>query len=196
MSGARIQADDGYTLAEALAALLILGMAMTGLFAGTRVLVQAQGRTSNLVADDRAIAQARTAFDGAATNAWATRALLANRFDGDARGFRYSCNGLTTVCGVSLSDNGADSLLLVIGPDGDRTRWKLPHGRAAYLVYNSTSGGFRGWQAGNNHGLLRSISVVRPVGGGDSPMISARLWIEQSQTCEFDTITRACRPSR
>lgn len=196
MSGAGIEADDGYTLAEALAALLILGMAMTGLFAGTRVLVQAQGRTSKVISDDRAIASARDAFEAAATDAWAIKAVLAERFDGEAREFRYPCTANKAECGVRLSDNGADGVLSVTGPDGRKAEWRLPHGQGAYLVYNSTSGGFRGWQVGNNHGLLRSIHVVRPAGDGDTPMISARLWIEQSQTCEFDTITRACRPSR
>lgn len=195
MSGAIIRADDGYTLAEALAALLILGMAMTGLFAGTRLLVQAQGRTSKVIADDRAMTSARGAFEASATNASAIKAVLAERFDGSVRAFQYPC-ARAAGCGVSLSDRGVDGVMTVIGPDGRETQWKLPHGRGAYLVYNSTSGGFRGWQADDNHGLLRSINVVRPAGDGDAPMISARLWIEQSQTCEFDTITRACRPSR
>jgi hypothetical protein len=195
MSGANIRSDDGYTLAEALAALLILGLAMTGLFAGTRLLVQAQGRTSKVIADDRAVASARTAFEASATNASAIKAVLANQFNGGARSFQYPCAS-TSGCGVSFTDRGEDGVLTVVGADGRRTTFRLPHGRGAYLVYNSTSGGFLGWQVGNNHGLLRSINVVRPAGDGDTPMISARLWIEQSQTCEFDTITRACRPSR
>lgn len=184
--------EAGATLAEALAALLILGLAIGGLVHGTWIISRAQASVSRTLAQATATRGAQKAFEAALATPAAGRAAADGRLDGRRRALGRPCEAVTP-CGVILSDRGRDGLLVVRDEEGVSEQWILPSGRGAYLVYNSTAGSFPDWNINDNRGLLRSISVVWPVGGDDTPMISARLWIEQSAACEFDTIAKTCR---
>lgn len=185
--------QDGYTLAEALAALLIIGLAMGGLFEGARVLSKGQTRAAETIAGSRALSRAQKAVGQIATSPEFANALLSDGLTGDARQFRYDC-GTHGPCTATLRNQGiGEGVLVLTGGGGATRRYPLPRGNDAYFVYNSTEGGFGRWPTAPKEGYLRAITVMRPAGGGDVPLVSARVWIEQSRACEFDPISRTCR---
>ena len=88
--------DGGYTLAETLAAMLIIGLAMGGLFEGSRLVARLQTPTATAVAEARMLRRAEIGL----------AALLAARppddrsMTGDAGGFTFDCPA--GQCGASL----------------------------------------------------------------------------------------------
>lgn len=178
--------DAGYTLAETLAAMLIIGLAMGGLFEGSRLVARMQKPTATAVAEARML---RRAENGLA-------ALLAVRppddrtLTGDAAGFTFQCSA--GQCGASL-------LATAPGPRLQLTRGKvsqaypLPDVQELNLVYDARSGRFDHWPLLGEPESLRGVAVIGKQAGGDVPIVAVSSWIEQSKTCEYDMVARACR---
>jgi len=186
MSGRRISpSDDGYSLAEALAALLIIGLTMGLLFQGVQALAKLQARTLTIARQSRTLAEAERAL----TALLADRARLDAELSGDASGLRFACS--SRPCSATL-DVAPDKMTLRVMRDRTAHSYDIPAGEPAKLVYEGEDGRYDIWPPSDRQVALRGVSVVGAA-GGERPLIVARPWIEQPTHCEFDMIARACR---
>lgn len=184
--------EDGYTLAEALAALLIIGLAMGGLFEGARVLSRMQRASAEAVLAGRETKAVQAAFATFVAAPAMADAALAGKLEGGPASLVYDCPGEERCTAVIETRGGRPSLRISDGY-GVARQFRLEGPDTPNFVYISTLGRFLHWPSEHNHGTLRSIVIVRPAGGVDLPLLSARVWIEQSRTCEYDLISRTCR---
>lgn len=182
--------DEGYTLAEMLAALTILGLAMGGL--GLVVsLIARQQLAANRV-------QAHLAADRAADQAL-TRLLVqaeANDIHGDGHGLSFTCGAAT--CGASLQADGRRTLLVLQDRSGPARRLRLRR-QGARLSYVDGLGVADSWPraaepTANSPARdmsLHAVLLAAPDAG--APMAVARVWTRETRDCQFDAIIGACR---
>lgn len=180
--------DDGYTLAEMLAALTILGLAMGGL--GLVVsLISRQQLTSNRIqarlAADRAVDQALTrwlAQDGATT------------LQGDATGLSFSCVAAT--CAASLQAEGRRMLLVLRNGSGRAQRLRLSD-PAMRFSYRDARGVVDAWPSAetspSNRGDQPPRAVLLAKPGAGAPLAVVPISPREPRDCQFDAIIGDCR---
>lgn len=180
--------QDGYTLAEVLAAMLILGLAMGGLVEGTRVIGRLQKSSTAVVSETRTLRRAEAAFAG----------LLALRsgddlsLKGDSAGFAFDCS--SGPCSVALRTSGQRTTLAIRRGEVAQT-FLLPQAGNIALVYDALDGRHDRWPSPDEPRALRGVAVMATSAQGEFPIVAARSWIEHPKTCEFDMIARGCRTS-
>jgi len=182
--------DDGYTLAEALAALAILGLALGGL--GLVVSLIARQQLTALHLHDR-LTEAREADRVLGTlvaNELAAGADLRD-LQGDAAGLSFACGAAT--CAARLTPDGRRTLLLLRDRSGAGRRLRL---RAQNLrfSYVGVSGPVDGWpeplRPGDAAQAPRAI-ILRSTAG--APLAVTRIWHREPRDCQYDAIAGACR---
>ncbi|ATQ43429.1 hypothetical protein [Caulobacter mirabilis] len=177
--------EDGYTLAEALAALLIIGLAVGGLVEGARLIGRMQAPTVGAVRETRDLRQAEAAV----------AALLARRpgndrtLRGDPKGFTFDCGG---VCSLEVRDEAGGTTLLVRNQTATR-RYALPAGPGANLLYDTRNGRYDRWPLETQDVSLRGVALVAPTAEGEVALLAAHSWIEHPKTCAFDMVSKTCR---
>ncbi|MGR4866928.1 prepilin-type N-terminal cleavage/methylation domain-containing protein [Caulobacter sp. LARHSG274] len=180
--------DDGYTLAEMLAALTILGLAMGGL--GLVVgLISRQQLTSNRIqarlAADRTVDQTLTrwlAQDGAET------------LHGDARGLSFACAAAT--CAASLQVEGRRMLLVLRNGSGRARRLRLsdPAVRFSYRDARSLVDAWPPAETSPSHPgdqTPRAVLLAKP--GAVAPLAVVPISPREPRDCQFDAIIGGCR---
>lgn len=176
--------ENGYTLADALAALFMIGLALAGLSEGMFVV----GRQQRAATEDaRAAALMRGADQGLARAV----ALYAPQgsptdFVGDPVRAEFSCSG-TQSCRLQVVDEGGKSVLVLTLPEGGTERTSLP-GAGAHFAYQHGAGTSASWPV--EGARLRAL-MLRSQDGG--LIAHRRMRIEQSAECAFDPVVRACR---
>jgi prepilin-type N-terminal cleavage/methylation domain-containing protein len=185
--------DDGYTLAEMLAALTILGLAMGGL--GLVVsLIARQQLTANRI-------QARLVDERAADQAL-TRLLVQAEADdirGDGRNLSFTCGEAT--CGASLRADGRRTLLVLQDRSGPGRRLRLRRPNLGFS-YVDGLGAVGAWPrptgaTTNSPGTsakdrsLRAVLLTAP--DASAPLAVGRVWSREPRDCQFDGIIGACR---
>lgn len=180
--------DDGYTLAEMLAAVAILGMAMGGL-----------GLVANLVARQQLAANRihmRLADDRAADRAlalWLDQ-QDAGTLNGDARGLSATCGPAT--CEARLAADKKRTVLILRGRSGPARRLRLPH-RDVRFSYIDNHGVVSAWPrtdaSAGEVGAKAPRAVLLTVVGAAAPLAVARAWGREARDCQFDAIIGACR---
>lgn len=180
--------SDGYTLAEALAAMLILGLAMGGLVEGARIIGRLQAPTLVARRDSQTLRRA----EASVASLLALRNGTDQSLKGDARAFRFACPA--GECGLALDPRGDRERLTVTRGKVAQTFLLPPAGNVS-LVYLARDGRFDRWPPPGSPGELDGISVVGTSARGELPLVVARSWIEHPKTCEFDMIAKGCRTS-
>lgn len=180
--------DDGYTLAEALAAMLILGLAMGGLIEGARVMGRMQTPIVASRADDQALRRAEAAFAGLVKLRVGGDQTLA----GNAQGFTFDC--AAAACGLSLARKGGQMTLILRRGEVAQS-FPLPQAGNISLVYLARDGRFDHWPQPGSSRALDGMMIVGTSAQGEVPLVIARSWIEHPKTCEFDMIAKGCRTS-
>jgi len=187
MSGARTAPGDaGYTLAETLAALLIIGLAMGLLFQGVQGLGKLQARAVTSARETRSLAAAERALEDLLTE----NVRIGADLTGDASGLSFACGSST--CSANLEAAGGKTTLRIVRGKAAQSH-AIGGGEPVKLVYEGEDGRYDNWPPPDRQTALRGVSVVGAA-GGERPLIVARPWIEQPTHCEFDMIARACRP--
>jgi prepilin-type N-terminal cleavage/methylation domain-containing protein len=182
--------DDGYTLAEMLTALTILGLAMGGL--GLVVtLIARQQLTANRV-------QARL-VDGRAADRALTQWLAqadADDVQGDAQGLSFSCG--EAACAANLRADGRRTLLILQGRSGPARRLRL-RDQGVRFSYVGDRGAVDAWPAaatavgGGTSEAAPLRAVLLSASGAATPLSVARVWTREARDCQFDAIIGACR---
>ena len=180
--------DDGYTLAEMLAALTILGLAMGGLSLVVG-LISRQQLTSNRIqarlAADRAVDQALTAWlaqDGAGD------------LQGDARRLSFPC--AAAACAASLQAEGRRTLLILRSASGRARRLRLSN-PAVRFSYGGDQGAVDAWPpaeispASAKGPTLRTVLLAAPRAA--APLAVVSISPREPRDCQFDAIIGGCR---
>jgi hypothetical protein len=185
--------EEGYTLVEALLALLVIGLAIGGLTEGMRSAGRLQGAASKALADDRSASAIREGLGQLIESEGPFPSDQADVFQGSVNGFRFDCDA-KAACGAWLT-SAEDGLELHIAGRGGIIRTFILHGvTAARFSYagSRTIGG--AWPATSKElQTLKSIGLVAQTAVGDIPITSARVWLEQTPGCDFDAIIQTCR---
>lgn len=184
--------QDGYTLTETLAALLMIGLAIGGLSAGVRVIGLHQSAALRNISYSHDFRGADLAlaklFAGQGPFVSTERSSLAGTSDR----FSFPCSG-TKPCEAALSETPSGARLTVQGVSGDADI-PLPRVKQASFAYVSADGPRSSWPPAHGQAeTLRSIIVVGEGSGVGAPLASVRLWREQPVACAFDPISQDCR---
>ena len=181
--------EDGYTLAEMLAALAMIALAIGGLTQGVHVLGRAQASANRAVETDR--------------NARSTQIGLERLFDGqgpftsDSQGglsgsptkLSFACAGAGT-CQASLSQTDRRTWLSVSRP-GVQLNMPLPgNAESARFTYGGPLGPNATWPPTATR--RQSLQWVA-LSSGEDPLATVRLWSEEPRRCVFDVISQDCR---
>ncbi|MCE3290958.1 MAG: hypothetical protein K0R83_2970 [Caulobacter sp.] len=182
----RPRPPNGYTLVEMLAALLVLGLAMTALVQTTRTFAQTSQRTSMAISK---VDSARTVetfllrqlgsgpFASAADG---SEAVL----QGDEQHVRYRC--VTGSCELAVRDMPSPRLE---AGDGRSVPLPAPGLRFRFISSDAASAVF---PQGDAEDRLAAIALVDPRG---SAFAVWRTATQQSAGCAFDDVNHRCFPA-
>jgi hypothetical protein len=184
--------NDGYTLAETLAALMILGLSIGAVMTGVRAI----GRFERGAAEDHAQSSAMARLDRNLAGLLNHRGpFLSNGTGGligDRFGFRLPC--APSICSAQFeSQSGRPILNIHDGSFALRTR--APE--AITFVYETAHRKFDHWPdaaASSDFSRAEPLVGVRLVAGADQRSIAwAPVRKDQQSDCAFDAISRSCR---
>lgn len=182
--------DDGYTAADALAALAIVGLAVAGLMAGLRVVGSAQAGVSatlNAAVSERAAADELTRL---VADQGPFRSDEADDFAGDRHAFSFTCGAAR--CRAEASAGR----LVVQGPKGARVVTLSRAGDLGFR-YVGSLGPVDAWPPASLPPPAPAWQVLRSVVLTDQTaaraLATARVWTDQRADCEFDVVSRDCR---
>jgi prepilin-type N-terminal cleavage/methylation domain-containing protein len=183
--------DDGYTIAEMLVALAIIGLAFGGFVEATRTLAGFQRAAVGATAQ----VSARTAIARTLSFAVADDGpFFSNQtaFVGTTARFAFACSA--GACGASITPDGARSVLVAWRGRRRSTPVSLPQAAA----FRYADGGDEGdaWpQAPLPPERLRAIFILADGARGE-PLGTVRLAVDEPPDCVFDPIAQACRLSQ
>lgn len=180
--------DDGYTLAEMLAALAILGMAMGGLGL-VASLIARQQLTSNRI-------HVRLVEDRAADRALSL--WLADQetdtLAGDDRRLSAKCG--EAACSARLEADKQRTVLILQARSGPARRLRLrrQNVRFGYLDGRGATAAWPRPDTTEDHVQdAAPRAVLLTAKGVAAPLAVARVWTRESRDCQFDAIVGACR---
>ena len=187
--------QDGYTLAETMAALVMIGLAIGGLGQATFLIGRLNQATGVQVAADRHLDAAQRTLDRLLAQAGPFR-WDSEAFKGRRSGFVFPCDQ-GRLCSAELVA-GRDQTLLVVQRGGHATASR-PLGRlsAPRFAYRDATGLHDVWPySGNPDGARLTLDAVALVEGRDDaprPVSVTAIWAQQEATCQFDAISGDCR---
>jgi len=177
--------DEGYTLAEMLTALTILGLALGGLGLVTSLISRQQWMASRLhtqLVQDRAADQA--------LGQWLA-GLDAAKLQGDGRTLSAPCG--VRICRAHVGQEGRRSVLALHGATGSVRRIGLRH-RDLRFSFVHAGGAAPAWPLANAKGEERPLRAVRLAAADTAPPVAlARAWPFEPRDCHFDVVVGACR---
>lgn len=180
---------EGFTLADTMAAMLIISLAMVGLLQGTQMIARVQ--RANAVQHD-ALVEARAVqatLQAVFRAPGADDGNLTGRLRGDSSRIAFACGG--DDCSAALTAREGRIWLETRAGDvaGAAPIGKV--GGAVRFVYVGRLGQYATWPAeGAPAGeTLRSVRIE----DGERLLASVRVWLEQSVDCNYDLISHQCR---
>ena len=182
--------EAGYTLAEMLAALAILGLTVAGLTEGTRVIGRLQAKATGAAQAAAADRRAETALDGLMAGQGPFVSDGRGDLRGDTSSFEFGCGAGR--CGAAIvKDRGRT--WLVVHRGGQRQRTALA-AEGATFSYADSEGSASLWPSGSPRPqVLTAVLLRASERGGDRTLAAAHLWIEEPRNCVFDAIAQGCR---
>jgi prepilin-type N-terminal cleavage/methylation domain-containing protein len=168
--------DRGYTLAEMLAALMIVGLVIGGVAGGVTAAARLQ----------RQGAERARAAESAAALANGLTALLREqgpfssaggvKLAGDRRGFSFACAG-GGACSAAVGRGGRAASILLVGPGRNATiRWPGWVAPTFEYIGSKTTGDH--WPPDNPTDWQRLRAVAVTDAGSDVPLATVRIWVE------------------
>ncbi len=184
--------DDGYTLVEMLAALAIIGFALSGLLESLNAIRLAQAGAVRGVSEAQNLARARRDLGRLFQGQGPFRSDDKAGLTGDAGMLTFVCGKGS--CTAKLVADGKDSRLVLAGPAGWVDTAPLPGVSAARFVYVDAKGQMDAWpQADEQPRMLASVGVLAGPGENAAALASTRLWLDEAPDCQFDPIAQDCR---
>jgi prepilin-type N-terminal cleavage/methylation domain-containing protein len=177
--------QDGYTLTEMLAALLMIGLAVGGLAQAMRLLGSAQGAASHRLHQTQSLRAAESGLAAMLSVGGPYRSSNQD-FAGDSGSMSFACGGIKP-CAASLVEAKGGVELYLKQEDTGRV-FALPADHARFMYEGETAADH--WPPEGPRQVLRAIHVVS---AGNEPVFTSRIWAEQPVECAFDSISRDCR---
>lgn len=186
--------QDGYTAAEALAALAILGLAMGGLTTSMGLIAKGQLKARERVEQSMLQRAADQRLERLLAREAPFRSDQVAHLVGDERGLEVDCGGAQR-CAVRIEDER----LIVRDRDGQETSLKLPEGDAPKFRY---LGSYRSsdvwppatmpppapaWQS------LHGVAILGETAAKEKTLALAKVWRQQRADCEYDVVIQDCR---
>ena len=190
--------QDGYTLAETLAALVIIGLAIGGLTEGVRTLGQIQTLTGRAMADGRVLRAAHEGLSRLLDGEGPFTTGDPKGVTGAAGRFSFDC-GASAACGAALAPTTGGEQLSLTGPSGTARTLILRGVSAARFSYEGSLSVDPVWppapaaDGSARPQTLRAVTVLGVGSAGEAPVTRARVWAEQPSACAFDIIGQVCR---
>jgi len=189
--------QNGYTLAETMAALVMIGLAIGGLGQATFLIGRLNRAAGADIAAGQRLGAAQRALDGLLSHAGPFHPDDDAGFSGQARSLAFPC-GDGGICGAELAP-GRDQTALIVRRKG-RAVAARPLGAVPNIrfVYRDAAGAHDTWPAGESlvdgaKLTLETVSVVSGRGDPGEPLAVSRLWARQAAACQFDAIAGDCR---
>lgn len=178
---------DGYTLAEMLAALAILGLAFGGLAEGARALAQMQSRAVAVAGEATSDVTVQLRLQQVVSGAGPFFSDGRGGLRGDARRVDLQCGAQP--CSARVEERGGRfSLVTAVGA---RERRILLAGPASFSFVDQD--GFAAeWPTERLRPTRLRDLLLRSDQAG-TVLATARLWNEEPQGCVFDAIAQGCR---
>lgn len=178
--------DEGYTLAEMLAALAILGMAVGGLGLVTSLIARQQlaaNRVSVRLMEDRAAERALTL--------WLAE-QDATTLTGDDRTLSASCG--PAACTARLQPEGRRTVLILQARSGSARRLRL-HRRDVRFGYRDRGEVVVWPRTDGDDGDVKDVAprAIVLATANKTVLAVARPWPREPRDCQFDAIAGACR---
>lgn len=176
--------DEGYTLAEMLAALTILGLAIGGLGLVTNVISRQQWTANQIHAR---LVEDRAADQG--LGRWLA-GLDASELSGAARSLSAPCGAGT--CRARVEGEGRRTLLVLDNGAGTVRRLPLRQSNPRFSFIH-LGGSAPAWplSSGEESSTLKAVRLSDP--DAIVPTALARAWTLESRDCQFDAVAGACR---
>lgn len=185
--------EAGYTLAEALAALVILGLAVGGVTAATTTLGRMQGAVARDLREGGDDREAGRAFSNLLATGGSALGAPSGALKGAARRLQFDC-GRTSACGAELRRDAKGLKLALTGAEERDLVLPRAAGDAHFIYIGALTSGEQWPPAKPGAGeRLRAVAVVDEDPRGDTPLAVAHIWPEQPFDCAFDPISRDCR---
>ena len=184
--------QDGYTLAETLAALVMIGLAIGGLTAGVRVIGRSQAEAERHMAEGRRFEALQAALTGLFSGEGPFESTDPHGLVGDAQQFSFAC-AKAMACGAALSADQNGERLTIRGQTG-QSAVRIAGVRAVRFSYIGLRQITTVWPPkGPDSDTLHSVIVLADRGLGEAPTANVRLWREHPLACAFDPISQTCR---
>ena len=183
--------DDGYTIAEMLAALAILGMAMGGL--GLVVSLITRQQLTALRLHDR-LADARVADRALETLVASQQAVGGDLGDlrGDGGGLSFACG--TATCAAQLSPDGRRTLLLLRDRSGAERRLRLRARALQFRYVGASDVGERWPEAATRDNAAHEQAPRAIILTSDAGVMAVTpVGPREPRDCQYDAIAGACR---
>lgn len=175
--------DEGYTLVEALTALVIVGLAMAGV---SQAVLLGSRQVSRIVAAHRTLAD-----QVEAGRLMRRLPPTLGPFEADDRGFaggphlaRFPCGRPGAFCALEAR---GDQMLVQVGEA--RTARRFGPGASLTLRYVGADGGLHeSWPSSPSAGRLKAVAVM----SGDTPWTVLGLPVSQAADCSFNRSNGEC----
>lgn len=183
--------DHGYTLAEMLAALVMIGLAVGGLTMGVRVIGHGEAQVARATTEGGSLRTLQAALNALLDNAGPFRTKDNATFRGAGAAFSFPCNA-PKPCGAALTQSGEETVLQVRRADGNAARFKTAGSGPLHFEFVGSQSRNQNWPPPPPiSDVLRSVVLVRDNDG--AAIASTRIWREQPADCAFDPISGDCR---
>lgn len=177
--------QDGYTLTEMLAALLMIGLAVVGLAQAVRLLGSAQATVSDRLREAQALRAAEGNLSAMLSEGGPYRSSD-RTFAGDSASMTFACDA-PAPCSAALKGAGGDTELRLRQGESERA-FLIPAPDARFVYESDTSSQI--WPPNGPRQVLRAVHLVS---ASEEPVFTSRVWAEQPAECAFDSISRDCR---
>src|SRR3569832_52463 len=186
--------EEGYTLTETLAALLMIGLALVGLTQALSVIGRMQRHASGSLSQGQSLREARLGLSSVLSGAGPFRSDT-DALKGDGQAFAFAC-GQPSPCGARIERAGEGSQRLMLEFGGRVRSVPLSSSEPLVFSYEAQGAHFSAWPpvvADQKRRSLNAVSLARRSAQGDALVARAPVWSEQSADCQFDLISQECR---
>ena len=188
-----MKVDDGYTAAEALAALAILGLAMAGLTTSMGLIGAGQQKAREQLQQAVAQRAVNERLERLLAIGAPFRSDEADQLIGDSQDLEIDCGGAR--CAARIQDGQ----LIFRSGAGSEKALQLPQGEAPRFVYVGSYSTGEIWPPSAlpppapSWQVLKAIVIQSDVNKAKIPLAVARVWRQQRTDCEYDVVIQDCR---
>lgn len=185
--------DQGYTLVETMAALLIIGLAMSGLAAALGLMARQHASVAHAFARTSDLRRAQSTLEQLFEGRGPFRSSEPSTFTGAAHFLQFDC-GQPAPCKAELAQDPRSHLVLRVQGGSATTTIPLPDADAAHFRYQGSLGDLDAWPpVAEPRQALRGVAIIADGSDPHAVLTQTHLWTEEALVCGFDAVLQDCR---